>query len=311
MKEESKKITLRLGKVSWDKSLGVYYIDMRPAMVHYTQNYYDGKFDDQHVPMIGINGRYEYFPVNICQYGFMLHADWLEYQDENKLKNLFACIERLEKLKHETEQWAVWYNNFDDKKYNIKAPWPSAMAQGEVISLYLRVYQITQNSSLLETAWKAYQFMNVDVKDGGVKRIDKDGHLWYEEFPSEPPSYVLNGFIYALFGLFDLYRVTGNIMVKYNIDACLETIRQNLPRFDAGYWSYYDLQKQELVRYYYQKNVHVPQLKILYLLTQEKIFEKYYKKWEKNITPINYLFVKLMYRVRPRVRKLKKCLWKN
>jgi len=311
MKEESKKITLKLGNVCWDKILGAYYIDMRPAIIHYTQNYYDGKFDNEHVPMIGINGQYEYFTVNICQYGFMLHAHWLEDKDENKLRKLLACIDRLEKLKHETEQWAVWYNNFDDKKYNIKAPWPSAMAQGEAISLYLRVYQITQNPSLLETAWKAYQFMNLDVKEGGVKRLDKDGNLWYEEFPSEPPSYVLNGFIYSLFGLFDLYRVTSNSMVKKDIDACLETLKRNLYRFDAGYWSYYDLQKKELVRYYYQKNVHVPQLKILYLLTQEKIFKRYYQKWEKNITLLNYLFVQLMYRINPRIRNLKKWLWKN
>lgn len=311
MKEESKKITLGLGNVSLDENLGTYYIDMRPAIVHYTENIWDGIFDDNGVPLIKMHGKYVYSPINICQYGFILHARWYETKEEKIFTNLMACIHQLEKMKEENNQHAIWYNQFDDKKYDIKAPWPSAMAQGEAISLYLRVYQITHEESLLNTAIKAYQFMNLAVEDGGVKRIDADGNLWYEEYPSAPPSYVLNGFIYALFGLYDLYRVTKDTRVKKDIDACLETLRRNVKKFDAGYWSYYDLQKKELVRYYYQKNVHVPQMKILYILTQDKIFEKYYQKWLKDITIMNYFFVQLMYRVKPRMKKIRKLLWKN
>lgn len=311
MKEESKQITLGLGKVSLDEILGPYYIDMRPAIVHYTENIWGGIFDDNGVPLIKIDGNYEYSPVNICQYGFILHARWYEKNDKKTLENLLACIQQLEKIKVENNQYAIWYNPFDDKKYAIKAPWPSAMAQGEVISLYLRVYQITQDESLLATAKKAYKFMNIPVEEGGVKRIDTHGNLWYEEYPSVPPSYVLNGFIYALFGLYDLYRITKNDLIKNDIDACLETLRNNLKKFDAGYWSYYDLRKKELVRYYYQKNVHVPQMKVLYSLTNDKVFEKYYQKWLKDLTLMNYLFVQLMYRVKPRMKKVRKLLWKN
>ena len=46
MKEENKKITLKLGDVSWSSDLGIYYIDMRQSMIHYTDNIYDGKFDE-------------------------------------------------------------------------------------------------------------------------------------------------------------------------------------------------------------------------------------------------------------------------
>gem|GEM_PF-4173628 len=44
--EESRKIKLPLGKVSWEKELGSYYIDMRPVIIHYTNNIYNGKFDN-------------------------------------------------------------------------------------------------------------------------------------------------------------------------------------------------------------------------------------------------------------------------
>lgn len=303
MKEENKDIRLHLGNVSLDVNLGSYYIDMRPAMIHYTDNIYNGKFDAQGVPMCGFElGVFSYFPINIAQYGFMLHAEWLKSKDESLLTTLKACIERLELLKTETETSCVWYHHHYESKYKIAAPWASAMAQGECISFYLRMYQLLGDDKYLKTAWKAYQFLDLDVKEGGVKRIDQDGNLWYEEYPSEPPSYVLNGFIYTMFGLYDLFSVTGSQEVQTNIDKCIKTLKDNLHKFDAGYWSYYDLLKKELVRYYYQKNVHLPQLQVLHVLTKEPIFQYFAQRWEKQLTPWNYFLVKIMYRVLPRWR---------
>jgi heparosan-N-sulfate-glucuronate 5-epimerase len=303
MQEENKDIKLDLGTVSLDGVLGAYYIDMRPALIHYTDNIYYGKLDEQGVPMIGIgNDEFEYSYVNIAQYGFMLHANWLETRSEQTLNLLKFNLAVLDKLKTETETTCVWYHHHFEAKYNIAAPWASAMAQGECISFYLRMYQILGDEKLLAIAGKAFQFLELDVKDGGVKRMDQDGNLWYEEYPSEPPSYVLNGFIYTLFGLYDLYRITQRREVKEKIDACVKTLVDNLHKFDAGYWSYYDLLKKELVRYYYQKNVHVPQLKALYILTKEPIFHYYAIRWENQLTKLNYLLVKIMYRILPRRR---------
>ena len=75
MQEESKKITLRLGDVSMKKELGVYYIDMRPAKIHYTDNIYDGGFNEDGVPYCGSGESKNYFPINIAQFGFILHAE--------------------------------------------------------------------------------------------------------------------------------------------------------------------------------------------------------------------------------------------
>ncbi|MBA3900372.1 MAG: hypothetical protein H0X62_09220 [Bacteroidetes bacterium] len=305
MKVEDKKIKLNLGTVSLAKELGTYYIDMRPAIIHYTENIWGGKFDEQGVPMISIKKKHIYFPINIAQYGFMLHADWLISKDDSILETLKNCLNSLEREKTETEDTCVWWHHENNIRYGIQAPWASAMAQGEVISFYLRMYQILNQEHLLNTAIKAYNFLKIDFKANGVRRYDNNGDLWFEEYPSEKPSFVLNGFIYAIFGLYDLYRVTGMQDVKDDIDACITTLKNNIEKFNVGYWSLYDLQKKELVRYYYQKNVHVPQMEVLYLLTQEPVFLKYKEKWEKQITPLNFLFVKLMYRIKPRLQKLK------
>ncbi len=303
MREESKKIKLELGNVSLEPELGPYYIDMRPAMIHYFDGTYGGDLDEQGVPRIMDGGELIYSPVNICQYGFMLHADYLETKNEALLQTLKAILDRLIALQVKKEDTIAWYSYTFDYKYKINPPWASGMSQGEAISFYLRMYQLTGDKNLLVFANKAYKFLNIDVKDGGVMTRDAKDFLWYEEFPSTPSSYVLNGFIYTIFGLYDLYRVCPNPAIKSKIEECNATVKYYLPDFDAGYWSYYDLLKKELVRYYYQKNVHVPQLRVLAVLTGDPIFENYATKWEKQLTPWNYMLVKIMYRVLPRWRK--------
>lgn len=310
MTEESRRVTLGLGNVSLSRALGSYYIDMRPARIHYEPNIYGGGFDAEGVPMCGGPEGLYYSPVNVVQYAFMVHADWMETRDAQTLRTLESCLAVVEDLKSEHGDATVWWHHLPDAKYGTSPPWASAMAQGELISFYLRMHQALERPSLLETAERAYRFLQVDVADGGVRRTDHDGNLWLEEFPSEPPSFVLNGFIYTILGMYDLFRVTGREDIKDEIDRCIRTLVENLHRFDTGYWSTYDLQKRELVRYYYQKNVHVPQMDVLHRLTGDPIFEHYRSKWARQVTTVNFLFVQFMYRVKPRMDRLRS-LWND
>jgi heparosan-N-sulfate-glucuronate 5-epimerase len=288
------------------ETLGAYYIDMRPAVVHYTENLYGGSFDENGVPRVAGPEGPQYVPVNIAQYGFMLHAEWLETGSAETMATLERCLAVLEALKTEDDEHAVWWHDYYSERYGIEPPWASAMAQGELISLYLRLWQALQRPSLLQTAHRAYRFLQLPVEQGGVRRRDEYGNLWLEEWPSKEPSFVLNGFIYALLGLVDLYRVRADKEVKRDIDECVETLVARLPDFDSGYWSIYDLQKRELVRYYYQKNVHVPQLAVLEQLTGNPLFGYYRQRWECQITTFNYLRVRIMYRIQPRASRLRR-----
>ncbi len=313
MKEESKKISLELGNTSMEKSLGIYYLDMRPALVHYIpNNIWGGKFDDNGVPMVvDANNDFYYSPVNICQYSFMLLADYIENENKSQVTILKSCINKLDEGKIETNDYIYWENTKPNKRYDISTPWVSAMDQGQCLSFFLRYYQITGESYYLKKAHKIFKYFNVSVKDGGFKKVDSKGFLWFEEYPSTPSSYVLNGFIYALYGLYDYFRITKNKTAKIFIDESNKTLIDNIHKYDCFYWSKYDLLKKELVRYYYQKNVHVPQLKSLYLLTGNEIFNFYSLKWEKNVNSFNFFFVQIMYRIKPRFDKLIKKVTKN
>lgn len=311
MAQEYKHIQLEKGDTSLSSKLGIYYIDFTDSLIHYESDFYGDK-DKDGIPMIGKGKDAKYYPINIAQYGLLLHGLWLNNKDENTLSKMKACVRVIEQLMTENEKYCYWEHATINSRFGLQPGWTSAMAQGQCISLFLRYYQITKEEKYFISAQKAFRFLEVPVAEGGVRAYDKEGNLWLEEYPSpEQPSCVLNGFIYAMWGLYDLYRVTKNEKVKEDIDNCVLTLKNTLSKYDVGYWSLYDQRTKELVRYYYQKNVHVPQMEVMYDLTGEEIFKTYYKKWKKTITPFHYALVLVMYRVRPRWFKLKKLLGGN
>ena len=67
-------------------------------------------------------------------------------------------------------------------------------------------------------------------------------HVWYEEYPTVPASMVLNGFIYSLMGLYDLWRTDpGSSEAGRLYSAGVRSLRALLPLYDTGSGSLYDL----------------------------------------------------------------------
>lgn len=303
--KEFNHIQIHCANFNSSSQLGAYYLNMEEAFEQYDNGVF-GDFDEQGIPMVGWGKQAIYSSVNIAQYGFILHDKWLKNPIDEYLQVLTSCLNKLIELESHEGELIFWRENYSSERYNLSANWASAMASGECLSFYLRMYQITNNSVLLEKAKKIINGFDIPTSKNGIVYYDKDGDLWLEEYPSKPASRVLNGYIYALLGLVDYYRVTEDSRVKEKIDACFITLEKNISLFDAGYWSYYDLYYKELVKYYYQKNVHVPLLEVLYKLSGKKIFKHYAKKWKKNTHPLNTFFVQIMYRVWPRWQILKK-----
>ncbi|PIO56549.1 D-glucuronyl C5-epimerase, partial [Teladorsagia circumcincta] len=99
--------------------------------------------------------------------------------------------------------WAVPVERaIAERRLVLDAGWYSAMAQGHALSLLTRAYAATKNASYLVVASKALDLFEKDASAGGV-RNKLFGNDWYEEYPTSPGSYVLNGFIYSLIGLYD------------------------------------------------------------------------------------------------------------
>jgi hypothetical protein len=298
------RIILSTGHISTGPELGEYYIDFVPSFPNYSEYRY-GVFDERGVPLVRWGTDAHYNPITIAQYGFIVHALHRRGWCGEAFSTLQTLLSWYEDNKSSHEGHCVWRQQGPSPHYRLSPGFISGMAMGEIISFYLRMYELNGDATLLRTAESAYGFLRVPFEQGGVRRLDAAGNLWFEEYPTPEPSFVLNGFIYCLFGLYDLYRVTRRPDVGEDIDACLTTLRVNLPRYDVGYWSLYDQMYRELVSTYYQRNVHVPQLEVLFGLTGDPLFGAYAARWRRQLRLTTRVWAQVMMRIRPRIGRLR------
>lgn len=147
------------------------------------------------------------------------------------------------------------------------------MAQGQCASLLLRVHAETGNDALLEAANRALIPFKGDSADGGVlARLD--GLPFPEEYPTQPPSFVLNGAIFALWGIYDVKTALRSADATELYGKVVETLASNLDRWDTGYWSRYDLFPHRLIAVasWFYHYLHIHQLNALYEITGREEF---------------------------------------
>ena len=108
-------------------------------------------------------------------------------------------------------------------------------------------------------------------------------HVWYQEYPTEPPAYILNGFIFSLLGLYDFWQATlavpdmsdENNRAQQLFSEGLESLVAVLPLFDTGSGSVYDLRHftmpgtpPKIARWDYHA-LHVNQLYVMSTITKK------------------------------------------
>jgi hypothetical protein len=197
---------------------------------------------------------------------FTRAADWLK---DNLVENCFGV--------------PVWMHHFDFEYQEVlRSPWYSGLAQGQGISVLVRAYLLTQNEDYLKAADQAFVSLQAPVEEGGVITEDEDNNHWIEEYIVTPPTHVLNGFIWAVWGVYDYYLLSNTESAKNLYDASLKTLKENLHQYDTGYWSLYDLSSSKLKMiaspFYHQ--LHIVQLKIMYSMTGEEVFQIFADRWE-------------------------------
>jgi len=166
--------------------------------------------------------------------------------------------------------------------------WYSAMAQGHAMSMLVRAYLKTKNPVYLQSAIDALQVFEISSAQGGVKARFANEYDWYEEYPTTPSSFVLNGFIYSLFGLYDLKQVakgTALATVTDLFDEGMKSLKAMLLMFDSGIGTFYDLRHISVglapnrARWDYH-TTHISQLLQLSKIDDDPLFTRTAKRWE-------------------------------
>lgn len=124
--------------------------------------------------------------------------------------------------------------------FDLEPPWVSSIAQGEAASLLARLHQETGEERYAEAARRALLPFWVPSGRGGVL-AELEGGPFYEEYPTSPPSFVLNGGIFALWGAYDVGFGLDDASARELFEAGVETLARNIGSWDTGFWSLYCL----------------------------------------------------------------------
>lgn len=255
-------------------TLGPYY------MTFADKTHYHGPRDSSGVILLDYFfdiGR-QYNPLAIAQYGLGHFNLYLKTKHPAHLAEAHAQADWLVRNLEEERGMFVWKHHFRWHYKQYLAPgWYSAHSQGAGISLLARMYGETHDERYREAAVRAFKALDTDVQCGGVRVVDSRGDVWLEEYVVTPPTHILNGYIWGLWGVWDYYLLTNDSAGKRLWDRCVQTLIRNLPKYDAGFWSLYDLSRQRMrmvVSHFYHK-LHIVQLQIMYILTKEKLFLEY------------------------------------
>ncbi len=120
------------------------------------------------------------------------------------------------------------------------------------------------------------------MKDGGVAFTDESGDLWFEEYIVSPPTHILNGFIWASWGIYDYFLATKDASAQELFSRAVRTMLHNLDRYDLGFWSRYEQSGTRLPMvaspFYHQ--LHILQLRVMHRLTGDDKFARVADRWE-------------------------------
>lgn len=237
-----------------------YPIDMAPLL-----KLPHGILDEQHVPLNTVHGvpGGVHQPTTIAQYGLAHWNAFLRTRDPRHGDAFLVQARWL--LEHEqvlANGAGVWPIPFPQPGFGATGPWLSALTQGNVISVLVRAYQFTGDAPYLDAARRAAHAYTLDILDGGVSApVGQDG-IFFEEVATYPAGRILNGYVYALFGLYDFVRATSDDEIRVLAERSVATLHALINEYDMGFWSRYDLLHRRPASLFYHA-LHVSLLEAL------------------------------------------------
>lgn len=161
------------------------------------------------------------------------------------------------------------------------------MGQGHAISVLSRAYYHSGDDRYLAAAVRGLRPFRLSSGKGGVAASFLGKYIWYEEYPTAPSSFVLNGFIFSLLGLYDLKSIaTGKDADEASalFDQGMNSLKNMLTLYDMGSGTTYDLRHftlkiaPNLARWDYHAT-HVNQLLLLGTIDHDPIFTTTAERW--------------------------------
>ena len=171
--------------------------------------------------------------ARLCMWAYIEAID--DPQRNEYLKRAEATAEALLQIAIETDGAMFFPYGFNLRTH--KAPWFSGLAQGQALSLFVHLYNLTNDQKYRDVADKIFNsfffFYPKPYEDHNpwISYVDENGYYWIEEYPREKPQHVLNGFQFAVLGLHQYWMMSKSPESEFLIKASLATISEHAEKY--------------------------------------------------------------------------------
>lgn len=246
----------------------------------------DSPLDKYGVTMFEKEGKQFNHPVRLAQHTMLFINSYKLTKDQAYLEKAKLYAQRLYDISEKENNELYFPYLFDVKE--LKAPWYSGMAQGQALGAFTRLYEVTTDKKYLDWATRTYNSLKRVKKSqkNWVTLIDNKKYIWFEEYPAEEATHVLNGYLFSIIGLHDYYHVTKDPSVKQYLQASLTTVYDHLHMYRVpNESSVYGIGLPQSPDYHF---VHIRQLDILYKMTKEKYFLEVKEVFEADFDKVKF-----------------------
>lgn len=226
------------------------------------------------IPYKVVNGKNYYSPGNIASDGVRFVDGYVRTGNPAYLDKARIRAAKLVQMGIAKDGALFLPYGFDYPAERLAAPWVSAYSQGFALSLFVRLFRVTGEARYAETArsvFLAFRHLGTNRRHWVSYVANED--LWLEEYPSSRPSHVLNGFNFAIFGLYDYERLTRDPAAAQLLQGALATMRRRAAAYRvAGGISLYDLVHRTQHEHYHE--IHIDQLADLAAISGDAYFSQ-------------------------------------
>lgn len=179
----------------------------------------------------------------------------------------------------------------------LKSPWWSGLTDGYAIILLLRAHDYFGDDRYLALAESLYRSVLAPT-DAGGSLSELNGCPWIEEYVdprvhSSQMSFVLNGMVYASYGISAFEKYTKLTLDSAMSDKLLACIEENINIFDKQRWSYYDAIKNSAnIKYHAVNYALVRDLKESYpAIFSSNNFKSVVSSWEIGLKNSGFFYI--------------------
>ncbi len=232
------------------------------------------------------------FPIDIFLYGLGSLDRYFFDKDSSVMERITTV--------------AVWMTNAIgadgsfDEKWKEMSPHQefysnnSGMGQGLALSFAIRVVKYNLCSAEVKTRLedvieRVKNNMLLPVAQGGTRFDTSTRGVAFLEFPRKDGNIVLNGWIFAVFGLYDYLNYKKDSEVEKVYQLTLNTMEAMLPDYHLpNGWAIYDNMNRICSPFY--QDLHISLIEAMYKITNKEIFGQYLEKARKANTAVNRLY---------------------